>query len=132
MSPKTISDFTWVSTAEYLQWLEQLCCLTPVNITDLWSMRVTGKTGFRGLLRKKIKLEGILTENCERLVSFSMEEHLSQFEQNIIAAFIGNIKKGIDILEGQVKRLRHIVEWQQSRFDYEDVLENFDPDQIPF
>jgi len=127
---KTLSEYTWVSAAQYIQWLEFNCQLKPVNLTHIWSMRVTPKTGFPGLLSKKIKLEAVLKDNRDTLEQFVNDHELGLEEVDIIGAFVGNIDAAMIGLAEQIDTLKQIVKWEQENLTLEYV--DTDLDEPPF
>lgn len=132
----TLSDFTWASAAQLIQWLEVNCRLEPVNLNSIWSMRATRKTGFRGLLSRKIKLEETLRRNRDALEMFSLEENLTLKQVDVVSSFVGNIDMALAVIADQIKALERIVNYEQKTIvleysnDPEDVGEIYP--EIPF
>lgn len=113
-SRKTLGEYTWVSAAQYIQWLELNCELQAVEISAIWSMRVTPKTGFKGLLSRKIKLENVLKENRGKLESFTLETRELKLEEvDVIAAFVGNIDSALVAIGEQISTLESVVRRDQ-------------------
>lgn len=132
-SRKTLGEYTWVSAAQYIQWLELNCQLQAVEISAIWSMRVTPKTGFRGLLSRKIKLENVLKDNRDKLESFTLETRELELEEvDVIAAFVGNIDSALIAIREQIHTLERVALWDQEglSIDVRDV-ENLGT-EVPF
>jgi hypothetical protein len=131
---RSLSEFTWVSAAQYIQWLELNCGLTEVNITDIWSMRVKGRSGFKGLRSQKIKIEAALLENKGRLEAFELENEVESKQSDIICAFVGNIEGALAAISGQIDTLTHLVdlEWERLELEYEDFPLDVSEEEPPF
>ena len=126
-----LSGYTWISTAQYIQWLELYLGLEDVNVTSVWSMKVTGKRGFAGLLTSKVKIRETLCENLEKIRLYVAESNLTDDQEGMTVTFGCNIESAIDGVDGQIDTIGNILKWQQrsSELVYE---EEINLDEPPF
>jgi hypothetical protein len=132
---KKLVDYTWISTAQYVDWLGQKCGLSEVNLDQVWSMRVTTKGGIRGLLSRKIRLEAILKGNQEKLLLFAEEAAKGSKEKDFVQVLIGNTDYALQTVAAQVGRLQELVDWEQVSIEYEYVdfsEDHRDYGEVPF
>lgn len=125
-----MSEYTWMSVGEHIRWLEQVCQLRDFNPTAVFSMKVTVKTGLRGLQSKKTKLLETITENVSSVEEYEQARRLEPQHLAIIAVIKNNMQIAIDIIEEQLSSIGRMLEVNQRQFEYQDLCSP--TDEPPF
>lgn len=121
-----LNQYEWFGIGKYLAYLERKLALIPIDINDIWSVRVT--SSYTKLLKKKIRTRDKIIRNEEALLSFQEINDLDANEQGVIATLSGNYAFYIEILDEQIVMLDELTKTSQLQLFYEPL----DEDEIPF
>jgi hypothetical protein len=135
---RRIDGLQWSSVGAYLNWINAYLGLSPVNVSDVWNVRVTAS--FKVARRRKMKTLKGLEENLAAVKEYIARnsEHdggdeleVTKEELMVLGTMIGNYEFYIGILTDQLDSLTALEDWEQASLEYVSCGVE-DGDEIPF
>ncbi len=112
-----LSDFENKSVAEFSAWIEEYLGIRRINVSRIWSVRVT--SSIEKLLRSKRTLTEEMVNNITTLEVFANEEERTEKEKVVLRSMVSQWEYWRVVVEEQIGRLETASRYVQLTLDYE-------------
>lgn len=128
-----ISDFEWQSAAAFFRYVAVNAELMDYSLTSVYSFQVTKKTGFKGLVARKLALLRILTENLERTERWAhgQGDKISQHQLVFVRSLYQTTRDLANMVKDQVERAEALAKAEQT-VSTQIATEKEMQDELPF
>ncbi len=128
-----VSDFEWQSAAAYFRYVEVNAKLVGYTLSSVYSFHVTEKTGFKGLVARKLALSRILRTNLTNIEVWVSEncDKISPHQLVFVRSLYRTTKDLIGIVDEQVERAERLAKYEKDVSPYIDQNEEVQ-DEFPF
>lgn len=128
-----VSDFEWQSAAAYFRYVEVNARLADYSLTSVYSFHVAKKTGFKGLVARKLALSRILRQNLVNIELWVRQsaDKISVHQLVFVRSLYRTTKDLVAIVDDQVERAERLAKYEKDVTPYIDQNEDAQ-DEFPF
>lgn len=128
-----VSDFEWQSAAAFFRYVEINAELIDYSLASVYSFQVTEKTGFKGLVARKLALLRILTENLGRIEKWAKGEgdSISRYQLVFVRSLYVTTKDLATMVKEQIERAE-LLAAHEHRTKATNIVEKEMEDELSF